>query len=112
MPKISPLLPPTISTYGLFRYTTSSERHLVRLAAALSVINGLFTPLAVLVLGIALSKFAQPGSFNGAKGIVSVMGDIALQFIGLAIGSALTAYGSRSCWVFTAEKQAMVAYGG
>jgi uncharacterized membrane protein YidH (DUF202 family) len=99
-----------MTTSQLFKYMTPREMRVVKLAATLSFLHGLLTPLAVLVLGVALSKFTKPGSFSGSDTIVTVMGKIALQFIALAVVSAVTAYGARLSWVWAAEMQAMVRY--
>ncbi|KAJ4775062.1 ABC transporter B family member 21 [Rhynchospora pubera] len=93
----------TVPFYKLFAFADSKDVVLMLLGTAGSVANGAALPLMTVLFGNLIDAF---GGAISQHEVVNRVAKVALQFIYLAVGSAVASFFQVTCWMATGERQA------
>ncbi|XP_062208905.1 ABC transporter B family member 21-like [Phragmites australis] len=94
---------PRVPFHRLFAFADSTDAALMLLGALGAVANGAAMPFMTVLFGNLI------GAFGGALGIHDVVNRVSmvsLEFIYLAIASAVASFVQVTCWMITGERQA------
>ncbi|PRQ39610.1 putative xenobiotic-transporting ATPase [Rosa chinensis] len=93
----------TVPYYKLFSFADSMDCLLMSVGMIGAIGNGLCLPLMTVIMGEVINSF---GETTNTKNVVSLVSQVALKFVYLAVGAAAAAFSQMSCWMITGERQA------
>ncbi|GLU16670.1 hypothetical protein SLE2022_330900 [Rubroshorea leprosula] len=93
----------TVPLYKLFSFADSTDYFLMIAGTIGAVANGLGMPLMTILMGKLIDSF---GLNQNNDQVVHVVSKVALQFVYLAVGTAVAAFTQVTCWMITGERQA------
>ncbi|KAH9613320.1 hypothetical protein KSS87_021170, partial [Heliosperma pusillum] len=92
-----------IAFYKLFSFADSTDKALMTVGSIGAIGNGLTMPLMAVLLGNLVDAFGQN---QNTKHVMSLVSQVSLNYIYLALGSGLAAFLQVTCWMVTGERQA------
>ncbi|KZV40214.1 hypothetical protein F511_27600 [Dorcoceras hygrometricum] len=92
----------SVPLYKLFAFADSADKILMITGSIGAIGNGLCLPLMTVLFGELIDSFGQ----NTPTNTVSVVSEVALKFVYLALGCGAAAFLQVACWMITGERQA------
>ncbi|KAL6864769.1 hypothetical protein ACP4OV_015920 [Aristida adscensionis] len=89
--------------HRLFAFADGADAALMALGALGAVANGAALPFMTVLFGRLVGAF---GGAAGARDVVPRVSRVSLQFVYLAIASAVASFVQVTCWMITGERQA------
>ncbi|KAG2597027.1 hypothetical protein PVAP13_5KG216000 [Panicum virgatum] len=95
--------PTRVPFHKLFAFADSTDVALMLLGALGAVANGAAMPFMTVLFGNLIDAF---GGAMGIHDVVTRVSNVSLEFIYLAIASAVASFVQVTCWMITGERQA------
>ncbi|KAK0582916.1 hypothetical protein LWI29_031058 [Acer saccharum] len=92
----------TVPFYKLFTFADTTDVALMIIGTIGALGNGVSMPLMAIIFGDLIDSFGQN---QNNSNIVQVISKVSLNFVYLAVGSAVASFLQVSCWMVTGERQ-------
>ncbi|KAK0581419.1 hypothetical protein LWI29_013583 [Acer saccharum] len=92
----------TVPFHKLFTFADTTDVALMIIGTIGALGNGVSMPLMAILLGDLIDSFGQN---QNNSNIVKVISKVSLNFVYLAVGSAVASFLQVSCWMVTGERQ-------
>ncbi|WVZ96174.1 hypothetical protein U9M48_041843 [Paspalum notatum var. saurae] len=93
----------SVPFYRLFAFADGADAALMALGALGAVANGAALPLMTVLFGRLIDAF---GGAATTRDVVARVAGVSLQFVYLAVASAVASFVQVACWMITGERQA------
>ncbi|XP_044963714.1 ABC transporter B family member 21-like [Hordeum vulgare subsp. vulgare] len=94
----------SVPFHRLFAFADSADAALMLVGAVGAVANGAALPLMTVLFGGLVDAFG--GAAAGSGDVLARVSQVSLEFVYLAIASAVASFAQVTCWMITGERQA------